>query len=1242
MASKKPEFKSTSISFKASLSGFLMGMFCTVLSLVLGNSMFNSSRTEFEAQYRNVYLREAKILSELAGLLKSGDDRTILEDIERVYETAGAKPADEYLCIVDKNSKLTIHTARPDTIGNDAGKNPIVSETEIPEKCLADLVESQQDYVGDYISSSGQHQLAAFAAVPDKGWVLGIHRSKQALTDHIEDGMKFSKTGFYIICGVLMPLSWLLVYMTFHLIEKRRRKAEASLNESQAFLDNISDIAYLADDKGNVAWVNPAIERATGLPPEKIMGRPFLPLFIEADHASLMDTYQRTLNGASLENILTFTSGATCHFTSLPKHNQQGDIIGTFGVARDISEQLAAEHRLKTSEDRLKKAQTMAKVGNWEYDISTGKVWGSEEAFRIYGIERTSEFLPLDEIEHHIIDAKKVNQAMTDLISQNKIYDIEFQINHKSGEGVTHIHSMADLVCDGDGRPVKVVGVIHDVTKQKRLEEGRRQSDERYRNLLDNLNAGVVVHAPDTSILIANPMACNLLGLSEDQMLGKEAIDPQWKFLREDGNDMPLVEYPVNRVLSSPGNPLINAVVGVNRSRTEDVVWLLVNGFAKSDHAGTIDQVIINFVDITDRKKTEELLRQSERDLKESQRIAHLGSWRLDVKTNEVLWTEELYKMYGFDPALPPPPYTEHMKLFTPESWERLSTSLARTSETGIPYELELETVKEDGSNGWMWVRGETVSDETGNTTGLWGAAQDITEYKRTERALKESEARFKALHNASFGGIAIHDKGLILECNQGMTEITGFSYDELIGMNGLLLISEDTRNKVIQNIEAGYEKPYEATGVRKDGERYPLQLEGKNIPYKGKDVRVVEFRDIADIKQAEKEKAELEGKLHQAQKMEAVGRLAGGVAHDFNNMLSVIIGHADMVLEDVDPSLPLYPRLEEIRKAGERSAGLTRQLLAFARKQTVSPELIDLNTTVAGILKMLQRLIGEDIDLTWLPGEHIWTVKMDPGQIDQILANLCVNARDAIKGVGKITIETGTVEFDATYCSDHPGFLPGDYVLLAVSDDGCGMDADTLNNIFEPFFTTKENGEGTGLGLAMIYGIVKQNEGFINVYSEPNRGTTFKIYLPRHHIGKRVLEKEKKAVQSEGGHETVLLVEDEPSILRMTRMMLERMGYQVVAARTPGEAVRLAQVHAGEIHLLVTDVVMPEMNGRDLAETILSIYPGIRRLFMSGYTANVIAHHGVLDEGINFIQKPFSRETLGAKVRASLDKGDY
>jgi signal transduction histidine kinase len=385
-------------------------------------------------------------------------------------------------------------------------------------------------------------------------------------------------------------------------------------------------------------------------------------------------------------------------------------------------------------------------------------------------------------------------------------------------------------------------------------------------------------------------------------------------------------------------------------------------------------------------------------------------------------------------------------------------------------------------------------------------------------------------------------------------------------------------------------------------------------------------------------ESEDLRSQLAQAQRMESVGRLAGGVAHDFNNLLMGIMGYADLCRDGIDANHPIREWLAEITHEAQRSANLTRQLLAFARKQTIAPKVLDLNEAVGDMLKMLRRLIGEDIDLAWQPCLEPWRVRLDPGQLDQILANLCVNARDAIGDVGKVTIGTANVTIDAEYCAGHIEARPGSYAVLAVSDDGCGMDRETLGNVFDPFFTTKAMGQGTGLGLATVYGIVKQNEGFINVYSEPGKGTTFRIYLPRFEGGTAAQEHTGKTPGRRGGSETVLLVEDEKSVRVTTRLFLEDLGYTVLAAECPAEALRQAEDHGGLIHLLITDVVMPGMSGRDLAARVIEKHPGTKCLFISGYTANVIAHRGILDAGIEFLPKPFSRDQIARRVREILD----
>ena len=393
----------------------------------------------------------------------------------------------------------------------------------------------------------------------------------------------------------------------------------------------------------------------------------------------------------------------------------------------------------------------------------------------------------------------------------------------------------------------------------------------------------------------------------------------------------------------------------------------------------------------------------------------------------------------------------------------------------------------------------------------------------------------------------------------------------------------------------------------------------------------------IIILKREQSNRERLEEQLRMAQKMESVGRLAGGVAHDFNNMLGVIIGHTELAQDQITSAHPLFDDLQEIRKAAQRSAGLTRQLLAFARKQTVTPKVLNLNQTLERMLTMLRRLIGESIELVWLPGSEVWPVKIDLSQIDQILANLCVNARDAIAGVGTITVATANKSLSATDCDEHLDAASGDYVQITLHDNGCGMDEATLNHIFEPFYTTKDIGQGTGLGLATVYGAIKQNNGFIYATSAPGAGTTFTIYLPRHKVQAEPLVEDTPEEPALRGRECVLLVEDEPTILKMTSTMLDRLGYSVMAASTPGQAIRLVDEFAGKIHLLLTDVVMPLMNGRDLAQRLLASQPEMKCLFMSGYTADIISQHGVLDDGVSFIQKPFSTTKLAATIRKIL-----
>jgi PAS domain S-box-containing protein len=530
--------------------------------------------------------------------------------------------------------------------------------------------------------------------------------------------------------------------------------------------------------------------------------------------------------------------------------------------------------------------------------------------------------------------------------------------------------------------------------------------------------------------------------------------------------------------------------------------------------------------------------------------------------------------------------------------------------------------------------------------------AQDLTDLMQALEALGEGEDRLRQAIRVAQVGIfhrdhlsdaaywspemrEMHDKGPDEPVSREVF-LKGIHPDDWRSVDFAIQRSRDPHGDGLCDMTYRY--------VFKDGSVRYISMRSQTI-FEGKGdsrypVRTVgAVQDITRCKQTEEEREKLQAQLHQFQKMEAVGQLAGGVAHDFNNILQTILGYSEIAME-ISKSKQggkLQEYLSEIAKTARRSANLTRQLLAFARKQPIRPIVLDLNETINGLLKMLQRLIGENIKLVWKPGFEIWPVKMDPSQVDQILVNLAVNARDAIKKVGLLTIETANVVIDETYCHTHAGFVPGSYVLLAVSDNGMGMDQKTLSRLFEPFFTTKERGKGTGLGLATIYGIVRQNNGFIHIYSEMKQGSTFKVYLPR-----KQMDVSTKAISDEPlvmhGSETVLLVEDDRAILHLAKTILEHQGYTVLAAQQPGKALTLLEQHNGPVHMLITDVVMPEMNGKDLQDKVTAFVPDIKTLFMSGYTADVIAQQGIMDKSIPFLQKPFSVRTLMRKVREVLD----
>jgi PAS domain S-box-containing protein len=772
-----------------------------------------------------------------------------------------------------------------------------------------------------------------------------------------------------------------------------------------------------------------------------------------------------------------------------------------------------------------------------------------------------------------------------------------------------------------------------DMSAHKRAEEALRESEEMFRTLFQSSSVATAIIERDGTVALVNREYCRLLGCSE-----KEAVGGRWTDHIFADDLQRMLEYNRKR-LADP------------RSAPDEYEFRFCRADGAVRHAiihpdviPSSGKILCTFMDITERKQSEEALRESEYFFRESQRAANIGSYKTDFTAGVWESSEILDQIFGIGRD-----YRRSiegwLEIVHPDEREALDRYLRdEVIARRRPFAREYRIVRQnDGAVRWVSGFGNVAFDVDGRILTMIGTIQDITERKRAEQDVRSSEQQLRSYLDGA--GDAIYaveiGTGRIRSCNARACHDLGYSREELLELTVAEIearLGIDEVRLVHLQLSPGTVLSIEGEHKRKDGTTFPVDIRLSSLAPVQPDLVISTVRDITERKRAEEEKARLETQLQQAQKMESVGRLAGGVAHDFNNMLGVILGRAELALERVDPAQPLYDDLTEIHLAASRSVDLTRQLLAFARKQTIAPTVLDLNDTVERTLAMLRRLIGEGIDLVWRPGANAWRVRLDPSQIDQILANLCVNARDAIAGVGKVTIETENATLDNAYCAEHLGFVPGDYVRLAVSDDGCGMDKDTQARLFEPFFTTKPMGHGTGLGLSTVYGIVKQNHGFINVYSEPGVGTTFTIYLPRHTHEGESAQAARTADLASGGQETVLVVEDDVAVLQVTTRMIAGQGYMVLAASTPAEAIRLATEHAGAIHLLVTDVVMPEMNGRDLARDLLDRCPNMKCLFTSGYPADLIADQGALDAGVHFINKPFSVRDLAAKVRQVLD----
>ncbi len=610
--------------------------------------------------------------------------------------------------------------------------------------------------------------------------------------------------------------------------------------------------------------------------------------------------------------------------------------------------------------------------------------------------------------------------------------------------------------------------------------------------------------------------------------------------------------------------------------------------------------------------------------------------WSTDLEFNMTFVNNAVFDFIGYTPEeFTGTNSAEFTSFEGQETLRRIAKILLTKFKEGIlaQEKAEIQQIRKDGTVMMVEITANLLLDDNGEVVGFQGRSIDITDKKQAEADLHNSVKKWTSTFEAMTDSICLVDLDRnISECNSVTLDMFGITKEDIKNKKCWELIigeTEPCKNCLIDNLKNS-EKPKSISFTKGDRNLslsiYPIYDEENKI------TSVVHVtKDITEsLKQEEQ--------LTQMRKIESIGMLAGGVAHDFNNMLMSIMGYAELCRDSLKPDNPGNKWLDEIIKATNRSADLTRQLLSFARKEVITPVVLDLNDTISGMLKMLRRLISENVDMIWQPGVDVWKVKLDPGQVNQILANLCVNARDAIDGSGTVTIETKNIAIDNDFCVSHIEAIPGDYIALWVQDNGCGMDQNTLKHIFEPFYTTKDAGKGTGLGLSTTHGIVKQNKGFITIESKLGAGTTFKIYLPRF-IGEELADQgEETSGAVVGGNETILLVEDEKSIRTTTKILLEDLGYTLLVAESPAIALELISKHDGRVHLLVTDIIMPGISGRELAEKLVADDPELKILYMSGYTADVIANNGILDDDINFLEKPFSRDTLATKVREVID----
>ena len=1025
-------------------------------------------------------------------------------------------------------------------------------------------------------------------------------------------------------------------------VGRKLKHSEKALQEAEKryrqVVENATEIIYAVDEKGNFTYANPAGLKVTGYSLEELQQFNYLDLVISEHRERVAEIYinqfRQRIPTTHVEFPFFGKAGEVIWFSQNSTLVMEGDrIVGFHIIARDITERKQAEERLQ---ERERYFRTLMYTLHEDIVVI-------DRDYRITDVNNTFLITTGNSREQvigkHCYEISHGNAEPCDRHGERCLLGEVFETGksrnckhvHMRGDGSkVHVDILLSPLKDDSGSVTHVVEAIRDVSDLIQAYEALQESEEKYRLLVENANEAIFV-IQDGMLRFFNIKNIELIGYSKEELTSTPFIN----FVHPDDREATLRRH-LKRIRGEE-------LPGVNVFRVIDkagnIKWAEVNAVLISWEGMPATLNFLN--DITERKRAEDSLRESVEALRAFLNANPEVSFLMDAKGTVLVANESLFKRFGKS--------SEEIigsclyDLFPEDVAKQRKSHFDEVFRTGKP--VHFEDVRMD-RNYETFVH--PVFDKEGNVAEVAILGFDITERKKAEEGLKQAEKKYRNIfENAIEGIFQATPAGRYISTNPALASMYGFeSPEELINtitdIAHQVYVNPDDRSELFRLLqEKGVVHNFETQVYRKDRKviwislnvRYVCDSQGRFLYYEG----FVE--DITERRRTEQERLNLEEQLRQSQKMEAIGRLAGGIAHDFNNLLTVIKGYSELSLMELKEGDPLRGNIEEIQKGSQRAADLTHHLLAFSRRQVMEMRVLDLNTLLRDMDKMLRRVIGEDIELVTHLSDDLGSVKIDPGQIEQVVMNLAVNARDAMPSGGKLTIETANVELDETYARSHLAVKPGPYVMLSMSDTGVGMTPKVRERVFEPFFTTKEKDKGTGLGLSTVYGIVKQSGGNIWVYSELGKGTTFKIYLPR--VDEPLEEIRKEVLKDElpSGNETVLVVEDAEEVRKLILKILERQGYRILEASNGDDALLLHERHGCRIDLILVDVVMPGMSGSELAKRLMSLYPKMKVLYMSGYTDNAIVHHGVLEKGVNYIQKPFTMDGLTRKVREVLDK---